>query len=106
MLMLMVLASTLDTNDVDGCQHDCEGVTQRCFREFWEEPGLRVRVLVPRERVIANIRMSQDAEGPQHETVVGFEDRRQPSKPEKLGRGEIRRHGERRWITVVAREKL
>ena len=46
----------------DGCQHDCEGVTQRCFRWFWKEQRLRVRVLVLRERVMANIRMSQDAD--------------------------------------------
>ena len=46
----------------DGCQHDCEGVTQMCFRWFWKEQRLRVRVLVLRERVMANIRMSQDAD--------------------------------------------
>ena len=68
----------------DGCQHDCEGVTQRCFRESWKEQGLKVRVLALRERVIANIRMSQDAEGPRHETAEGFKDRRQHSKQEKL----------------------
>ena len=64
----------------DTCQHDCEGVTQRCFRWFWKEQRLRVRVLVLRERVMANIRMSQDAEVPQHGTVEGFEDGRQQRK--------------------------
>ena len=34
----------------DGCQHDCEGVTQRCFRWFWKEQRLRVRVLVLRKK--------------------------------------------------------
>ena len=64
----------------DGCQHDCEGVTQRCFRWFWKEQRLRVRVLVLRERVMPNIRMSQDADCPQHGTVEGFEDGRQQRK--------------------------
>ena len=31
--------------------------------------------------------MSQDAKGPRHETVEGFEDSRQQSKQGKLGRG-------------------
>ena len=50
----------------DRCQRDCEGVTHRCFREFWKDQGLKVRVLVLREKVTANIRKSQDAEGPRH----------------------------------------
>ena len=110
----------------DGCQHDCEAVTQRCFRWFWKEQRLRVRVLVLREKVMANIRVSQDAEGRQHGTVEGFEDGQQQrkerdkaqvqlsrvrqvwlghecqgservrSKQESLGRDDIRRHGESR----------
>ena len=96
--------------------------TRKCFREFWKEQGLRDRVLVLRET--EKIRMSQDAEGPRHVTVEGFEDGRQHrkeqekaqvqtsqarhvwsghefqrservrSKQERLGRGGMRRHGE------------
>ena len=72
----------------------------RGFQRFWKERELRVRVLV-----LANIRMSQDAEGPRRDTVEGFEDSRQQSKQGELGRG--RRHGERRsecaggWTCVV-----
>ena len=47
----------------NGRQRDLEELTRRCFREFWKERGTRVRVLVLREELTANIRMSQDAEG-------------------------------------------
>ena len=51
--------------------------------------GLRVRVLVLRERVMANFRISQDAEGPPQGTVEGFVDRQKVSMQKKLGNNEI-----------------
>ena len=100
---------------------------QRCFVGFWRQTGFRVRVLVLREAT-ASIRMSQDEAGPRHVTVEGCRQQRkeqeraqvlsqvQPSertrsKQQRLGRDEMRRHGERRseyagdWSSVVAREK-
>ena len=56
--------------------------TRKCFREFWKEQGLRDRVLVLRET--ERIRMSQDAEGPRHVTVEGFENGRQHRSKRKL----------------------
>ena len=88
---------------------------QRCFQGFWRETGFRVRVLVLREATV-NIRMSQDEAGPRHVTVEASEGSRQQrkerertqvlshgqsserirSKQQRLGRDEMRRHGERR----------
>ena len=113
----------------NGRRRDLEEVIQRCFREFWKKQGLRVPVLVLRET--ENIRMSQDAAGPRHVTFEGSGGSRQQrkeqeraqvlsqvqpsqhfrSKQQRLGRDEMRRHGERRSecagdrISVVAREK-
>ena len=52
--------------------------TRKCLREFWKEQGPRNRVLVLRET--KKIRMSQEADGPRHVTVEGFEDGRQQRK--------------------------
>ena len=51
----------------DECQHDYEWVARGRFQEFWKERGLLV---------LANIRMSHDAEGPRRETVEGLQESR------------------------------
>ena len=115
----------------NGRRRDLFKIIQRCFREFWNKQGLKVRVLVLRE---ATVRMSQETDEPRHGTVEkqrmeqervqvlsrvrqlwsGCEiqrSKRVRSKQEKLGRNEMRRLGERRsecagdWSSVVAREK-
>ena len=50
-------------------RRDLFKIIRRCFREFLKKQGLRVRVLVIREKVKANIRMSQDTDGLRQETV-------------------------------------
>ena len=113
----------------NGRRRDLFKIIQKCFWEFWKKQGLRVRVLVIRET--QDIRMSQDAAGPRHVTVERSEGSRQQrkeqeraqvlsqvqpserirSKQQRLGRDEMRQHGERRSecagdrISVVARER-
>ena len=71
-LMTMVLAFSLDTNDVvaeAGDAMDANVIVK------WSPTGASVG-----SGRRANIRMSQDAEVPQHGTVEGFEDGRQQRK--------------------------
>ena len=112
-LMMVVLVFTLDTNDVvaearDEMDANMIVMDSKVLPRVLE--GARTQSSCA-ERVMANIRMSQEAKEPRHGTAEGFGDGRQQSKQEKLGTDEMRRHGERRfectgdWISVVARKK-
>ena len=72
---MMVLVFTLDTNDVVA-EAVLKSSLDDASKGLWKEQGLRVRVLVLRERVMANIRMSQGAEGPRQLKGSRLDDRK------------------------------
>ena len=85
-LMMVVLAVSLDTDDVVtevGDAMDVSAIVKRSPKGASKSAGRRVRVLVLRERMIADIRTPQDAEEPRNGTVEGFEDRRQQRKEQE-----------------------
>ena len=53
-----------------GCFH--ERIVQMCFQRYWQEQGLRGRVLVLRGERSSSFRLSQETKGPRQGTVEGF----------------------------------